>query len=148
TQQEAAVFLAFLAFLGMPAHLSMGWLGDRIFKPRLMASCMVIASFAIFMLFKGTAKWQLWIALTLYAFVETLFPLTWATVGDFFGRQNFAKIRGTMSFLYMWGSVLGPVMAGAIYDRYQSYAPMMFVVIGVFLLAACLYGSLQTPPRR
>jgi MFS family permease len=69
-------------------------------------------------------------------------------VGDFFGRQNFAKIRGTMSFLYMWGSVLGPVIAGAIFDRYQSYAPMMFVVIGVFLLAACLYGSLQTPPRR
>jgi len=42
-------------------------------------------------------------------------------VGDFFGRRNFATIRGAMSFFYMWGSFAGPIMAGAIYDRTQSY---------------------------
>jgi sugar phosphate permease len=148
TQQQAAFFLAFLALLGMPAHLFMGWLGDRIFKPRLMASCMVIASFSVLLIFNGTAEWQLWIALTLFPVVEALFPVTWATVGDFFGRNNFAKIRGSMSFLYMWGSVIGPVMTGTVYDRYQSYAPMMFVLMGVFLVSACFYGSLHTPARR
>ena len=126
----------------------MGWLGDRIFKPRLMASCMVIASFSVLLIFNGTAEWQLWIALTLFPVVEALFPVTWATVGDFFGRNNFAKIRGSMSFLYMWGSVIGPVMTGTVYDRYQSYAPMMFVLMGVFLVSACFYGSLHTPARR
>lgn len=148
TQQRAAFFLAFLALLGMPAHLLIGWIGDRVFKPRLMASCMVIASFSVFLIFNGTAEWQLWIALTLFTVVEALFPLTWATVGDFFGRNNFAKIRGSMSFFYMWGSVIGPVMAGAVYDRDQSYAPMMFILIVLFLMAACFYGLLRAPSQR
>ncbi len=148
TQQEAAFFLAFLALLGMPAHLLTGWLGDRVFKPRLMATCMVIAGLSVFLIFNGAAKWQLWIALTLFTVVEALFPVTWATVGDFFGRNNFAKIRGSMSFFYMWGSVIGPVMTGAVYDRTQSYAPMMWVLIGLFLVAACCYGLLQAPSRR
>jgi len=49
--------------------------------------------------------------------------VAWATVGDFFGRKSFATIRGTMSFFYLWGPALGPVVTGAIYDRYHSYAP-------------------------
>jgi len=148
TQQRAAFFLAFLALLGMPAHLLIGWMGDRIFKPRLMASCMVIASFAVFLIFNGTAEWQLFIALIVFTVVEALFPVTWATVGDFFGRNNFAKIRGSMSFFYMWGSVIGPVMTGAVYDRHESYAQMMVILIGLFLAAACCYGLLRTPSPR
>jgi len=38
-------------------------------------------------------------------------------VGDIFGRKHFAKIRGYMSVFYVWGSVVGPVVAGAIWDR-------------------------------
>jgi MFS family permease len=99
TEQRAAFFLAFIALLGMPAHLLIGWLGDRLNKPRLMATCMIIASLSVYLLFSNTAEWQLWLALVLFTVVEGLFPVTWATVGDFFGRNNFAKVRGSMSFL-------------------------------------------------
>ena len=33
-----------------------------------------------------------------------------------------------MSFLYTWGSVLGPVIAGSIYDRTKSYAALFWVL--------------------
>jgi MFS family permease len=145
TEQRAAFFLAFVALLGMPAHLLIGWLGDRIDKPRLMASCMMIASLSVYLLFSGTAEWQLWIALVLFTVVEGLFPVTWATVGDFFGRNNFAKVRGSMSFFYMWGSVIGPVIAGALYDRAQTYGPLMWGLIIVCWLTALLYFVLVKP---
>lgn len=45
---------------------------------------------------------------------------------DFFGRQNFAMIRGAMSFIYTWGGVAGPV------------APPLFI-IGLGSIAPC-YG--------
>lgn len=45
---------------------------------------------------------------------------------DFFGRQNFAMIRGAMSFIYTWGGVAGPV------------APPLFI-IGLRSIAPC-YG--------
>jgi MFS family permease len=145
TEQRAAFFLAFIALLGMPAHLLIGWLGDRLNKTRLMASCMIIASLSVYLLFSNTAEWQLWLALVLFTVVEGLFPVTWATVGDFFGRSSFAKVRGSMSFLYMWGSVIGPVIAGAVYDRTQSYGPLMWGLISLCWATALIYTVLVKP---
>ena len=148
TEQRAAFFLAFIALLGMPAHLLIGWLGDRLNKPRLMATCMIIASLSVYLLFSNTAESQLWLALVLFTVVEGLFPVTWATVGDFFGRNNFAKVRGSMSFLYMWGSVIGPVIAGAVYDRTQSYSPLMWGLMGLCWATALIYAVLVKPISR
>lgn len=145
TEQRAAFFLAFIALLGMPAHLLIGWLGDRLNKPRLMATCMIIASLSVYLLFSNTAEWQLWLALMLFTVVEGLFPVTWATVGDFFGRINFAKVRGSMSFFYMWGSVIGPVIAGAVYDRTQSYGLLMWGLIILCWVTAVIYAVLVNP---
>jgi sugar phosphate permease len=145
SEQRAAFFLAFIALLGMPTHLLIGWLGDRLNKLRLMATCMIIASLSVYLLFSYTAEWQLWMALVLFTVVEGLFPVTWATVGDFFGRNNFAKVRGSMSFLYMWGSVIGPVIAGTVYDRTQSYSPLMWGLITLCWLTALIYAVLFKP---
>jgi len=73
------------------------------------------------------------------------FPIIWATVGDFFGRRNFATIRGMMSFFYMWGSFAGPVMAGAIYDRTQSYLAVLWILLALLLFATLLVLFLIRP---
>ena len=75
-------------------------------------------------------------------------PFTWATVGDFFGRKNFAEIRGSMSFLYTWGSVLGPVIAGSIYDRTKSYAALFWVLLIMCGVTAALYAMMFQPKPR
>ena len=145
SQQQAAFFLGVIAFCGMPTHLLIGWLGDRIYKPHLMGWCMVLGSLSIFCLFYGTHPWQLWISVLLFSLFEGLFPVTWATVGDFFGRQNFAKIRGSMSFIYSWGSVFGPVLAGAVYDRTQSYGALLWILLSLCGLTIVLYFLLRKP---
>jgi hypothetical protein len=50
-----------------------------------------------------------------------------------------------MSFFYLWGPALGPVVTGAVYDRDESYDAMMSVFVVVALIAACLYASLVKP---
>lgn len=148
SQQQAAFYLGFVAFFGMPMHLLIGWIGDRVSKSRLMAACMMIASVSLFLLFTATMEWQLWTALALFTVLEGLFPVTWATVGDFFGRNNFAKVRGSMSFLYTWGSVLGPVTAGAIYDRTQGYDDLLWILVTLCWITAILYIVLDAPRPR
>jgi len=148
SQPQAAFYLGMVALFGMPMHLAIGWISDRLFKPRLMASCMMIASISLYLLFQGTERWQLWTALATFTLLEGLFSVTWATVGDFFGRNHFAKVRGSMSFLYTWGSVLGPVLAGAIYDRNQSYLPLLWILIALCWITALLYISLSPPQNR
>jgi sugar phosphate permease len=148
TQRQAAFYLGSVALFGMPTHLLIGWIGDRVSKPRVMASCMMIASTSLFLLFFGTEKWQLWIALASFTALEGLFPVTWATVGDFFGRNHFANVRGSMSFVYTWGSVLGPVLAGVIYDRTQSYVKLSWVLVVLCWITAISYILLTAPQGR
>jgi sugar phosphate permease len=148
-ETQGAFYLGVIAFCGMPTHLLIGWLGDRAFKPRLMAGFMLLGSLSVYLLFMGAQTWQLWLAVLLFSVFEGLFPVTWATVGDFFGRENFAKIRGSMSFLYSWGSVLGPVMAGSIYDHTKSYTVLFWVLFATCWVTAALYAMLFQPgPRR
>jgi MFS family permease len=145
TEQHAAAMLAVMAFMSLPSHLLIGWIADRVSKPRLMAVCMAIGVVSIAFLAYGDDVWSLWIFVFLITFVEAIFPVSWATVGDFFGRKSFATIRGTMSFFYLWGPALGPVITGAVYDRHQSYAPLMSAYLVIFLISAILYGLLREP---
>lgn len=145
SEQRAAALLATMALMSLPSHLLVGWIADWVSKPRLMAACMVLGAASILLLAYGEAEWTLWTFTVLFTFVEAIFPVGWATVGDFFGRKSFATIRGSMSFFYLWGPALGPVITGAIYDRYHSYAPMMSAFIAVSLIAGCLYASLGKP---
>ena len=148
SEPEGAFYLGVIAICGMPTHLLIGWLGDRHYKPWLMAGFMVLGSLSVYLLFDGTESWQLWIAVLLFSVFEGLFPVTWATVGDFFGRKNFAKIRGSMSFLYTWGSVAGPVLAGAIYDRTDSYAALLWILFATCWITAGLYAMMWQPKPR
>jgi sugar phosphate permease len=145
SETRAAAMLAFMALMSLPSHLLIGWIADSVSKPRLMGICMVIGAGAVMLLAYGDGEWSLWVFTVLFTFVEAIFPVGWATVGDFFGRKSFATIRGTMSFFYLWGPALGPVITGAVYDRYQSYAPMMTTFIALSLAAGCLYALLAKP---
>ncbi len=93
-------------------------------------------------------RWQLWLFTSFYTLLDASFPIVWATVGDFYGRKYFATIRGMLSFFYMWGSVAGPVLAGAIYDRSQSYTRVMWGLFLVLAVATLLNALLIKPWRR
>jgi sugar phosphate permease len=148
SEQHAAALLATMALMSLPSHLLVGWIADFVEKPKLMALCMVIGAVSLLFLAYGQGAWSLWLFTLLFTFVEAIFPVGWATVGDFFGRKHFATIRGTMSFFYLWGPALGPVITGAVYDRYESYDPMMSAFIALSLISGCLYALLVRPSSR
>ena len=145
SEQRAAALLAAMALMSLPSHLLVGWIADHVSKPRLMGLCMTIGAASIFFLAYGDGEWALWVFTLLFTFMESIFPVGWATVGDFFGRKSFATIRGTMSFFYLWGPALGPVVAGAVYDQYQSYGPLMSGFIALSLVSGALYFMLARP---
>ena len=145
SQEHAAFLLGVFAFLNFLSHFFVGWIADRVNKPGLMAACMLVPAIAVPPLIWGDAIWPLWLFTILFTVVDASFPVGWATVGDFFGRRYFATIRGTMSFFYMWGSVIGPVLAGAVYDRGQSYASMLWGLVALLLVATFLNALLVKP---
>jgi uncharacterized membrane protein YeaQ/YmgE (transglycosylase-associated protein family) len=53
-----------------------------------------------------------------------------------------------MTLFYTWGGVLGPVIAGAIFDRWQSYEPLLWSLVVVFGVAGAFYASLDRSWQR
>jgi MFS family permease len=143
SQSQAAFLLGTYAFLGMALTLILGWFADKTNKPRLTAFILFAASAAMFLPIVGSSLWSLSLFTIFFAAVETTFPLGWAVVGDLFGRKHYAKIRGYMTFFYTWGGVLGPVIAGAIFDRWKTYEPLLWSLIVVFVVAGLFFASLN-----
>ncbi len=147
-QEQAAFLLAAFAFINLAAHFVLGWIGDRVNKPGLMALCHLAPALSVLPLLGAASLWQLWLFATTYTLLDASFPLVWATVGDFFGRKYFATIRGMLSFFYMWGSFAGPVLAGAIYDRSRTYTNVVWALLALLVIATLLNVLLIAPWRK
>jgi MFS family permease len=143
SQSEAALLLSVYAFLGMALTLILGWFADKANKPRLTAFILFAAAGAMFLHIAGNSLWSLCLFTIFFAAVETTFPLGWAVVGDLFGRKHYAQIRGYMTLFYTWGGVIGPVVAGAIFDRWNTYEPLLWSLIGVYIVAGLFFASLN-----
>ena len=147
SQERAAVLLSVFALLNLLFHFLLGWIADRVNKPRLLSLWMVLPLSAIVILTFGQSTLSLWLFAILYSALDAAFPVTWAIIGDFFGRKHFATIRGNMTFCYMWGSALGPVIAGYIYDQTQSYGSVLWGLVATLSLSVVLTGLLIKPWR-
>ena len=143
SQSQAALLLSTYAFLGMMLTLALGWFADKTNKPRLSASILFAAAGAMLLPIAYDSLWALVLFTIFFAAVETTFPLGWAVVGDLFGRKHYAKIRGYMTLFYTWGGVLGPVIAGAVFDHWQSYEPLLWSLVVVYIIAGLVFASLN-----
>jgi MFS family permease len=148
SQQEATLLLSAFAFFGFTSTLLFGWLADTMNKSRLVSLILFTAGVSILFLILGNSVVPLGVFILLFTTVEATYPVAWAMVGDIFGRKHFAKIRGYMSVFYVWGSVLGPVIAGAIWDRWQTYEPMLWALVAMFFLSGIFYSLLGKPWAR
>jgi sugar phosphate permease len=145
SQTEASVLLAGFAIINLPIHFFLGWIGDFVNKPKLTAVCMLLGITAVLPMLWSNSLWALWFFAGLYTVLDASMPVFWACVGDFFGRKSFGTIRGNMNLFYTWGSVLGPVIAGAIYDRTRSYA-LVFSGITIALIISAIMTAFLIKP--
>jgi sugar phosphate permease len=146
SEGAAASLLGAFALINLAAHFVLGWIADHVNKPKLLTACHVLPALSMVpMLALESGYWPLWFFTFAFSLLDASFPVIWATVGDFFGRRNFATIRGAMSFFYMWGSFAGPIMAGAIYDRTDNYTLALWILLALLAFATLLTMLLIRP---
>lgn len=142
SEGAAASLLGIFALVNLLAHFILGWIADRVNKPKLLAACHLLPALSVVPLLFESAHYQLWLFAIGFTLLDASFPIVWATVGDFFGRRHFATIRGMMSFFYMWGSFAGPILAGVIYDKTQTYWMVLWIFLALLIIATLLVLSL------
>jgi nitrate/nitrite transporter NarK len=84
----------------------------------------------------------------LFSFGDAVNSVTWALVGDVFGRAHFATIRGWISMFQSFASMPAAVFTGWIYDQTQSYSYAVVAFIICYGVAGLLLWWLPQPERR
>lgn len=74
----------------------------------------------------------------------TLAPLIWA---NYFGRTFLGTIRGVVAPFSLIASAGGPLLAGYLYDRTESYSLAFGIFVVTFVLATG-FMSMAKPPQR
>ncbi len=67
-------------------------------------------------------------------------------IGRIFRAEDFGTIYGACMSVMGLSSIVGPVMAGVIFDAFHSYEPLLWAGVAVAAAGAGLLGSLA--PRR
>ncbi|MSQ22664.1 MAG: MFS transporter [Dehalococcoidia bacterium] len=147
----AAILLSVSAVVRLPAVIVGGLVADKWSRPKASAMAMVLGIAAAGYMTFGPAGLLTGIAfVVLFAGAESCNTVTWALIGQFFGRRNFGSLRGIVTLLQSIMSFLGPLVAGFVYDSTKSYR-IAFIAIGVtYSCSGLLYWFMRAPaaPKR
>jgi MFS family permease len=147
-ETAAAGLLGIYALCSVPCRLAMGWVGDRFTKSLVLAFTLAVGAVSLTLLNYVSGAWYLWLFLPLFAFVEANPSLNWAMIGDYFGRHQFATIRGSMSFFYGWAQMAAPLVAGLIWDRTGSYELALWLFTGMWVVGTVIFLLIRPPGAR
>lgn len=147
-EPTAAFFVGLMAFSTVIVRPLTGWLGDRWSKQKIGATGVLLGGLGLVVLtYSHGALWHMVLFSILFSFADGINSVTWALVGDFYGRQHFATIRGWIGMMQSFASMPAAVFTGWIYDTTQSYTYALLPFIILYGLAALLLWQVPRPER-
>jgi MFS family permease len=136
TDARAVGLVGLIGIGSLVGRFAIGALADRI--GRTLTLALMQASMAVSYLlwlvaggYPALAIFAVWFGLS-YGSIVSLMP---AICMDLFGARAVSSIVGTLYSGAALGNLLGPVVAGAAFDRVGSYAPVIWGCIALSLVA-------------
>ena len=148
-EPAAAFYVGVTALATVVIRPLTGWLGDRQSKQAVGAVGVLLGAAGLIVLTYGDGTWWalLWFAV-LFSFGDGINSVTWALVGDFYGRAHFATIRGWISMFQSFASMPAAVFTGWVYDQTQSYTYALIVFIVCYGLSGLVLWLIPRPTPR
>ena len=125
SRQEAANLTGFMFGINFVSRLIVGYLGDRIPKSYLLSASLLLETAGLFFLYFGEWAGVGIVLLMLFILFQGLGDgagiIVWAAMGEYFGRDRFASLRGYITFSHSWALIASPVFAGWVFDNFGNY---------------------------
>ena len=83
----------------------------------------------------------------LFSFADGINSITWALLGDLFGRKHFASIRGWVGMIQSFASMPAAVFTGWVYDQTHSYMYALLPFLALYGLAALFLWKVSPPQQ-
>ena len=148
-RQTAANLTGVMFGVNFVSRLVFGYLGDKWSKSLLLGATLAMESAAFLCLYLGS--WNDIRILLLFVFVllegmgDGAGVIVWAALGEYYGRDKFASLRGIIAFSHSWALVATPVAAGWVFDRFGNFDWALIPGIIVAALASLCFFLIRAP---
>ena len=141
SRQEAANLTGFMFGINFLSRLIVGYLGDRVPKSYLLSASLFLESAGLFFLYFGEWHGAGIVLLLIFVLFQGLGDgagiIVWAAMGEYFGRDRFASLRGYITFSHSWALIASPVFAGWVFDNFGNY-DLAIIQGGICASIACI----------
>tara|TARA_B100000315_G_scaffold254253_1_gene294914 strand:- start:5271 stop:6521 length:1251 start_codon:yes stop_codon:yes gene_type:complete len=132
--------------MNIPAKLVLGAFAHRAPRRTTLAGGVLLYVLAFGLLLNADQVWLIALAAAIGGTSESITPLNWGTLGDYFGRRHYATLRGVINLSYSWAWLVMPFAAGWWFDRHANYSVPLVVASIAALLSAVAYTLIRRPP--
>lgn len=135
---DAVKVLSTLGAFSIAGRLLMGAAGDRVGNIKAMFVCFIFLFTGLTWLQFSDNIWKLIVFAVIHGFAHGgVFAIISPILAELFGTVSHGLIYGIVTFISSIGGFIGPVMAGYLFDRNESYS-VAFLVLAVMSLAGLL----------
>lgn len=147
SEAEAGVMVAVLALGQIPARLVGAWLGDRWSMTRVPALAALggVGASAVLLFGPTESAWVGVVFALLFACGEGGNLVAWGLIGDYYGRRNYATLRGMVNLISSPLTLPAPVVLGWVFDTTGSYTGALLPVAIGYAASFLLYTGLKRP---
>ena len=146
SEQTAAALMAAWGIISVPGRLGFGWLADKYNIKYVSAATTLVMAVSMVVLLGGGSMWQVAVFLLLFGTSfgghVSVMQSFW---GDYFGRKAYATISAFALVFSILSNLLGPFLAGFIYDSTKSYDISLILFGACSLLATVLMLLVRRP---
>jgi len=136
-----------LPLVGIIGRFGLGWLGDVLDKRHVLAMATAFISLGLLAFSYVHVTW------TIFPFL-LLLPLGHggsmvarsSIVREYFGRDSFGKMIGAIMGFAAFGGIVGPTLAGWVFDTVGSYRPIWLLLCGLTGVTTVLILRIKRSP--
>jgi sugar phosphate permease len=148
TRSDSGLVVTSIPIITSIGRIGAGWFGDRFNKVTIAVILMILSSIGL-LLFSYTQAIGVWFLILFIIF----YSIGWGGVGtmraalllQYYGRIAFGTIVGFSMGLTALGVVIGPLIAGWVFDTYNSYQPAWLLFASLIFVAILI---IATTPRK
>lgn len=147
SEDLAALTMMGITIGSVTGRLGFSWLGDIYSKKKLLIIAAILQAAGVFIFAKISSPWMIIPFLLIYSpGYGAPIPLIPAIQADYFGTRAFASVRGMVSIGTAISGIIGPLFAGWLFDRSQTYSTA-FVIYAVLAAVAVPVMMMATVTR-
>ncbi|MFC1926723.1 MFS transporter [Chloroflexota bacterium] len=153
TEQTASFIIPLVTGSSIAGRLLLGWLADRVDKRYILVTACILRTIGVFVFtYAQSLPWLILFAITFGPGYGSIVVMRIAVAREYFGRRSIGTIQGFMMGIMTLGSMVGPWLAGYIFDINGDYqiawlaiAIVSMIVIPLPLLIKPLRKASHTP---